>query len=264
VVADGRPTYFLFGLGSDLPRCFIYHLRKLLHRLPDRFWSRLSGGSDGLRRYIPNLSETIPSSNPLYLVQQEAFVCMDFVFAAVQAIFPLHTHTKISILHSRPGAPSQFDGRSGRLHSDYPQTVYARPPDQRPISVILALDPFSMEHLSRFEDSEEQRIVSHVRAGEVICFTNHCLHAEGANNTEEDCYRVFAYMAQHQTDIPQEDRIYTANPITDRPRQVLLGTPPPSLIRPPSKRVSRPTKRFADETSSPSAKKKKPGNRKSG
>ncbi len=43
---------------------------------------------------------------------------------------------------SAPNALVQFEGHSERLHSDYTADVLEQPSNKKPISIIVAADPF--------------------------------------------------------------------------------------------------------------------------
>jgi hypothetical protein len=44
-------------------------------------------------------------------------------------------------------SPTQIDGLCGNLHSDYTADVLKHPPDERLLSIILAVDPFGFQYL---------------------------------------------------------------------------------------------------------------------
>jgi hypothetical protein len=48
---------------------------------------------------------------------------------------------------SAPNAPAQIDGHYGKLHSDYTANVLECPPDESPISIIVAVDPLRLQYL---------------------------------------------------------------------------------------------------------------------
>ncbi len=48
---------------------------------------------------------------------------------------------------SAPNAPVQIDGHYGKLHSNYTADVLECPPDERPTSIIVAVDPFVLQYL---------------------------------------------------------------------------------------------------------------------
>jgi hypothetical protein len=53
-------------------------------------------------------------------------------------------HVKVGAILSAPDAPAQIDGHYGKLHSNYTANVLEHPPDERPISIIVAVDPFGL------------------------------------------------------------------------------------------------------------------------
>jgi hypothetical protein len=58
-------------------------------------------------------------------------------------------HVKEGAVSIAPNAPAQIDGDYGKLLSDYTANVLERPPDERPISIIVAVDPFGLQYLPK-------------------------------------------------------------------------------------------------------------------
>ena len=65
----------------------------------------------------------------------------------VQQIYPKLKPVKGGAILSVPNAPAQIDGHYGKLHSDYTANVLERPPDERLLSIIVAVDPFGLQYL---------------------------------------------------------------------------------------------------------------------
>jgi hypothetical protein len=60
----------------------------------------------------------------------------------VQQMYPLLTHVKGGAVMSAPNAPAQYQGHNERLHSDYTANVLLQLPNERPISIIVAINSF--------------------------------------------------------------------------------------------------------------------------
>ncbi len=56
-------------------------------------------------------------------------------------------HVKGGAILSALNSPAQIDGHYGKLHSDYTADVLERPPDERPVSIIVAVDPFGLQYV---------------------------------------------------------------------------------------------------------------------
>jgi hypothetical protein len=112
------------------------------------------------------------------------------------------TIVKYGAIKSAPNAQSQYDGHSQKLHSDYPTIVNGRTPNLRPISFIVGLDEFDFMWLPhRFAKRNEICTVT-VTPGQMIAFTNSCLHSGGANRHSKPVIRIFGYVCAFQEDIP--------------------------------------------------------------
>jgi hypothetical protein len=77
-----------------------------------------------------------------------------------------------------------------------------RPAQQQPISIIVATDAFNFIYLPTKMSSRSELIHTTVSPGQMIMFTNNCLHSGGENNTPHTTIRLFAYFASQSSDIP--------------------------------------------------------------
>jgi hypothetical protein len=95
---------------------------------------------------------------------------------------------KLGALKTLPHCPSQYEGHNNRFHSDYSSNYPEIAPAERPVSVILALDPFDIQYLPHI--SQKRRDIVHltVPAGHAIIFTEACLHSGGANISKNRLY----------------------------------------------------------------------------
>jgi hypothetical protein len=173
-------------------------MKRLFESLDKTLFIRLVGGfsrGSNMRMYTPNLI----SYPQVYALVEK---CMKPYIQFVQKQYPALQHIKLAALKSMPGAPSQYSTCNYRLHSDYAASVNSRPPHERPVSLMVALDPFEFIYLKNRTDRRRDLITQTIHKGQAISFTNYCLHAGGENKTSQVCYRIFAYMASDSSDIP--------------------------------------------------------------
>ncbi len=118
----------------------------------------------------------------------------------VQQMYPMLKQVKGGAILSAPNAPAQIDGHYEKLHSDYTADVLERPPDERPISIIVAVDPFELQYLPSQEMKEKDIKRLNVNQGEMVIFTNTCLHSGDTNESDNYRLRLFGYMVSHEED----------------------------------------------------------------
>lgn len=82
----------------------------------------------------------------------------------------------------------------GVEHVDFLDEVQQRPENQRPVSVIVALNPFEFIYLPDPRVVRSDLKTTTVGAGNMIAFTSECFHAGGENNTRDWVLRLFAYL----------------------------------------------------------------------
>jgi hypothetical protein len=201
VQADDRIPVRIFPESPQVPWMQphdVSTLKGLLEKNHKTLFENLVGGSAGrktLRQYTPNLSANMEVYN---LVAK----CILPYIKFVQREYPALRICKLSVLRSFPHAKSQYEQCFQKLHSDYDNTVNSRQPHERPVSLMVALDEFDFMHLNNRGDKRSEIITRTIKSGQAIAFTNYCLHAGGANNTNKMCYRMFAYMVINPKDIP--------------------------------------------------------------
>ncbi len=104
---------------------------------------------------------------------------------------------------SAPNAPAQIDEHYGKLHSDYTAYFLERPPDERTISIIVAVDPFGLQYLPSQEMTRKDIKRLNVNPGEMVMFTNTCLHSGNTNESDNYKLRLFGYMVSQEEDFPK-------------------------------------------------------------
>ncbi len=104
---------------------------------------------------------------------------------------------KVGAIKSLPGAPSQYEGHGGKFHSDYPQSIEELEPGLCLVSIIVGLNPLNFMWLPHRKSRETEIREMTVNPGEMIMFTNNCLHTGGPNNTNEGQTQLFAYLVSN-------------------------------------------------------------------
>jgi hypothetical protein len=73
--------------------------------------------------------------------------------------------------------------------------------DDRPFSIILALDEFQFQYKNAIMDEEVETVC--VPIGHVAIFSSALSHCGGENGTEDYVYHLFAYVVLDEVDYPQ-------------------------------------------------------------
>jgi hypothetical protein len=121
----------------------------------------------------------------------------------VQQIYPKLKHVKGGAILSTPILLVQIDGHYGKLHSDYAANVLECPPNERPISIIMAVDPFGLQYLPSQEMKRKDIKRLNVNQGEMVMFTNRCLHSGDTNESDNYRLSLFGYMVSHEEGFPK-------------------------------------------------------------
>jgi hypothetical protein len=106
---------------------------------------------------------------------------------------------------SAPNAPVQIDGHYGKLCSNYTANVLESLPDERLISIIAVVDPFGMQYLPSQEMKRKDIKRSNVNQGEMVMFTNTCLHSGDTNKSDNYRLRLFGYLVSHEEGFPKNE-----------------------------------------------------------
>ena len=118
----------------------------------------------------------------------------------IKTIYPALTAGKVGALCTKAGAPSQYEKQKSILHRDYSEMVLDRPPRERPLSIIMALDSFSFLLKPPLPSNEDNYVETMVERGQAVIFTNDQLHAGGPNRETRQVYRLFAYVVSDEAD----------------------------------------------------------------
>lgn len=170
-------------------------LRSVLNYSDTRLWHKLTGGGDS-RFYAKDLEKHTDIYN--YVMEE-----LQYYITYAQMKFPKLIHVKGGAIFSAPHAPAQIDGHNGKLHSDYTADVSQRPLDERPVSIIVAVDPFALKYLPNDNMMRKDIKKIFVRQGEMVMFTSACLHSGDTNESNEYRLRLFAYLVSNEKDFPQ-------------------------------------------------------------
>lgn len=158
-------------------------------------WTKLVGNTNSDRWYYPNLKE-----NPdLYKYIKNA---ISWYLLEIKNMYPALKVILLGLIKSEANAQSQYDGLNKRLHSDYPSNLNALDLQLRPQSFIIALDVFDFMYLPHRDARRCDIITETVRPGQMILFTNNCLHAGGSNKNNNTSLRIFGYVCATEKDIP--------------------------------------------------------------
>ena len=109
--------------------------------------------------------------------------------------YPDLRHVRYGALWPAPNAPSQYDCCNFRLHTDFDRVSTDRPVIDRPITIIVSLDPFNHVHLLSPSDPDSEMVERLIHPGETTVLSGSCFHAGAANNRDYECFRLFAFLA---------------------------------------------------------------------
>jgi hypothetical protein len=151
-------------------------LHKLLHHKNIKLWEHLTGGANSCY-FVKDLKTKNPQ---IYTTVMEE---LRYYTDAVQDMYSELAHVRGGEIMSAPNALAQFEGHRERPHSDYTANVLEQPSNERPVSIIITVDPFRFMYLPRqnMTKNDIQKIRANPR--EMIMFTNTCLHSGDVNNS---------------------------------------------------------------------------------
>ena len=163
-------------------------------------WHTLTGGGDGGtdRVYLPTLG-TDPKLKPLYRKVKRA--CKPYV-DWLQKQHPKLKHIKYGLIKTMPRGKSQYELHGDRAHFDFGNEVYRLAPDERPVSMMIALDEFDLYYLPNMSLPDSDLLRMTVHKHNAVKFTNACLHSGAENPTPYAKYRIFMYAVSREVDFP--------------------------------------------------------------
>ena len=195
-IPDTRPQ--LTKIVPTVPHCGLtkYDIASINAKLDKvKGWASIVGSTNNDRQYYPNLKDDVK----LYKFIEDS---VKWYLSEINVKYPALNVISLGLIRSAPYATSQYDGLSQRLHSDYPSTANELDLNLRPLSFIIALDEFDFMYLPYRNAKRCDIITDTVRPGEMIVFTNSCLHAGGSNRNDKKSNRIFGYVCNNDSDIP--------------------------------------------------------------
>jgi hypothetical protein len=155
------------------------------------------------RKWLKRIGEASTPAE-LDLKRQIESVMMPYL-QYIKTIYPAITAWKVGALRTKASTPSQYEKQKSILHRDYSETVLDRPPRERPLSIIMALDSFSFLLKPPLPSNEDNYVKTRVERGQAVIFTNEQLHAGGPNRETRQVYRLFAYVVSDEADYPNAE-----------------------------------------------------------
>ncbi len=128
-----QPGYSAVGL--TLPAARAALIKELENK--GGIWEGLSGGGAGKHKYAKHLSKF---SN----LETRVGTAMTWYIRYVQATYPDLKHVKYGALKTATREGSQYRRHSDKLHSDYQVEFSDCSPQQRLVSIIVALNAFQL------------------------------------------------------------------------------------------------------------------------
>ncbi len=175
----------------------VTRFHNLLHYSNTKLWDKLAGGGDS-HFFAKDFKKK------LWIYDYVMKELHDYLIYVLQ-IYPMLKHVQGGAILSAPNSLAQIDGHYGKLHSDFTANVLERPPDERPLSIIVAVDPFGLQYLSSQEMKRKDIKRLHVNQGKMVMFTNTCLHSGDTNESDEFRLRLCAYLVSHDEDFPKNE-----------------------------------------------------------
>jgi hypothetical protein len=173
-----------------------------LESCPGIWWASLPGQGTS-RQWLQHIGKA-SSPAELHLKRQIKDVMTPY-FRYIKTIYPGMTAWKVGALRTKAGASSQYKKQDSTLHRDYSETVLDHPPQERPMSIIMALESFSFLVKPPLPSNEDEYVETMVERGQAIIFTNEQLHAGGPNCEPRMVFRLFAYVVSNEADYPNKE-----------------------------------------------------------
>ncbi len=185
---DNRSQYIIHAPPNNIRESFIEETSNLISTNKyNKMWSYLFGGS-GDRRYVADMKTNHPRLHDSLLKASSWYI------ETITHQYPKLTSHSFSSLLTSPNASAQEF-----LHVDYNLQTWSRSIDEQPVSAIIAIEAFTLDIVSS-ENRETLQTVT-VDPGNMIVFTNKCIHRGGANPNNEYARRIFMYCAHDPSDI---------------------------------------------------------------
>ena len=189
-------------------------MRKVLETCPKHFWENLTHQGTS-RQWLKEI--VAPRNEQGESVKLQIEEMMKPYLDMVKYQNPHLRFCRVGALRTQPKSDSQYKKSGNQLHADYPETVKMRYPDERPVSIIMALDePFKFLYEDKDNNDDDDDVDEDdicelmVNRGHAIAFTDELFHAGGENSTKRENYRLFAYVVSDEKDYPN-NMVFTKN-----------------------------------------------------
>jgi len=202
---DLRPPSLVIAAPTSwgVTNMMISQMKDTLKNAPKDWWAGLPN-QDRKRDWLKVVGDpTTPRQKETkYQIEATLKPFLDYI----RSIYPEMRHWKVGALRTKANTPSQYEMSKNTFHTDYSDSVLDRPPKERPMSIIMALDSFSFLLKPTIPNSsarEYDEII--VKPGQAVAFTYEQLHAGGQHTGTEYNYRLFAYIVCHKADFPMNE-----------------------------------------------------------
>ena len=186
------------NISWDVRRDKLMAVKEQLVNLGHNNWHNLRGCGN-LRQYLAGLSSDV--KHKLLKNDVEELIA-PFVVHYITKTHPKVNRFSVGALRSK-GSMSQAT-LSGVYHRDYKQVeVNKRVQDERPFSIILALDEFRLNYKDENMSNEVETVK--IAIGHAAIFSSALSHCGGENGTDDYVYRLFAYVVSDDTDYPNRE-----------------------------------------------------------
>ncbi len=183
------------------------NMKEALKSCPAVWWTPLPKQKT-TRHWLQCVGEAVTPREKL--VKRQVELLLDPFLWYVKFIYPEMRYWKVGALKIKGQTPSQYELWGNKLHTNYSEAVFSRPPRERPMSIIMALDKFLFYFKTTMPGSavgmsaKDYDTVT-VQKGQAIAFTYEQLHAGGPNNGTEQVYCLFAYIVSDEADYPPNE-----------------------------------------------------------
>jgi hypothetical protein len=213
---DNRPRIQMISPapGWNITKKSLLIMRKVLETCPKHFWENLTHQGTS-RQWLKEI--VAPRNEQGESVKLQIEEMMKPYLDMVKYQNPHLRFCRVGALRTQPESDSQYKKSGNQLHADYPETVKMRYPDERPVSIIMALDePFKFLYEDKDNNDDDDDVDEDdicelmVNRGHAIAFTDELFHAGGENSTKRENYRLFAYVVSDEKDYPN-NMVFTKN-----------------------------------------------------
>lgn len=199
---DLRPPLLVITAAESwgITNTLLSKMKDTLKNTPEGWWRGLPNQGRN-REWLKQIGDATTPSQISTKKQIEA--TLQPFLRYITSIYPEMRYYKVGALRTRANTTSQYEMSNNTFHTDYSDDILNRPPRERPMSIIMALDSFSFlvkPTVPTTPQREYNEIT--VEPGQAITFTYEQLHAGGPHTGTEYIYRLFAYIVCHEADYP--------------------------------------------------------------